>query len=308
MIGTLTSSPRWLRIRSDLLLLLASFFWGLAFVPQRAFANEIGVFWFNGSRFLLGALLLLPFIRFKLRMDRKHIAWAAVTGFLIYAAGGLQQAGLRTTTAGNAGFLTGLYVVFIPLIMVIFFRRRLGWLAWLSVGLAVSGSYLLSTGSLSPWAQGDLLEVLGAVLWAVQIILIGRVAKDVHFLSYAIVQYLFTAGFSLLSAGVWEPAEWVGLIPGWWAILYMAVFSVGVGFTLQVVGQKHAPATDASIIMSMEAVFAALGGVLLLGEQIAPLQLLGCGLMFAGMVLVQLGAAPQPVSQPVVAAMGGREE
>ncbi len=291
------------RLRADLALLATAVVWGLAFVVCRMAAAQTGSFLYNGTRFLLGALTLLPFAGARLRGFTRVEVWGgALVGAVLFVAAGLQQIGLRFTTAGKAGFITGLYVVFVPLGLALVWRqwpRRVTWVASL---LAAAGLYLLSAVEQLALAPGDGLELVGAVFWALHVILIGRLARRVDVqradvqrvdvlrvdvLRVALVQYLVCGLLSLAVGWLLESSTAPGLVSAWWAILYTGVFSVGLGYTLQLIGQRQAPPEDASIILSSEAVIAALAGWLFLGERLAPWQLLGCALMLAGMILAQ---------------------
>jgi drug/metabolite transporter (DMT)-like permease len=317
------------RLRANLLLLLAAVIWGSAFVAQRVAAREqLGAFLFNGLRFWLGAAVLLPFMGEM--GDRHHFRWtkwclspfsrwSALAGFLLFAAAWLQQAGMEYTTAGNAGFITGLYVVLVPLILLVVWKQRASWICWFAAGLATLGTYLLSgadvaqavslrpdlTGaadvaqavSLRPdlsnaaqirLAAGDALVLACAVVFALHVIVVGKAVQKVKVLPFSVGQYFFCGGLSLILGLSLEGETLPRLAACWWAVAYVGVFSVGVAYTLQAVGQKLAPASDAAIILSLEAVFAALFGYLLLGEQMTARQLLGALLMLSAMVLAQI--------------------
>ena len=291
------------RLRADLALLATAVVWGLAFVVCRMAAAQTGSFLYNGTRFLLGALTLLPFAGARLRgLTRAEVWGGGLVGAILFVAASLQQIGLRFTTAGKAGFITGLYVVFVPLCLALVWRqwpRRSTWVASL---LAAAGLFLLSAVEQLALAPGDGLELFGAVFWALHVILIGRLARRVDVqradvlradvlrvdvLRVALVQYLTCGLLSLAVGWLLESSTAPGLVSAWWAVLYTGVFSVGLGYTLQLIGQRQAPPEDASVILSGEAVIAALSGWLFLGERLAPWQLLGCGLMLAGMILAQ---------------------
>ncbi len=278
------------RIQADLVLLFVSIIWGSAFAAQRAAAASMGVLLFNGFRYLLGGLVLLPLARAR-HLNRRTLGWAVLAGLLLSLAGGLQQAGLRSTTAGNAGFITGLYVVLVPLVLFAFWREKLGAASWAAAGLATAGLGLLSVKSGFRLGPGDGLELAGAVAWAFHVITIGRAMRHADPVLFSIGQYL-VAG--VLNSAFGLGLEWQtlgGLREAWWAIAYTGVLSVGVGFTLQAVAQRHAPPVDAAIILSMESVFAALFGWVFLCEMLTMRQLAGCGLILAAMLLAQLRGA-----------------
>jgi drug/metabolite transporter (DMT)-like permease len=300
------------RFRADLVLLMVALIWGSAFAVQRVAAQYFDVFTFNGLRFLLGGLVLFPFS--KLNPFRKNVrpkagdpAWMnrnkpernldirstwfiILAGFFLFGAAGLQQAGLATTTAGNAGFITTLYVVLVPIILTVFWKQNIHWLSWLGAAVAIIGSLLLSTGGTLHLSSGDALELAGAVLWALHVILVSRAVKHMEVLTFAVGQY-FAAGLINVLVGIGMKQPLSGLASGWWTILYIGLISTAVGYTLQVLGQKYAPPTDATILLSMEAVFAAVAGYFFLEETMEAVQLVGCGMILVAVLITQLKAA-----------------
>lgn len=284
------------RLKADLILLLVASIWGSAFVAQRLAAAQVGVFLFNGLRFILAALVLLPM---AVRSKRPRRQWVmrdrwlvGLLGLLLASGAALQQWGLRYTTAGNAGFVTGLYVVIIPFVLAIGWRETPRTVIWLASVLAAAGLFLLSTSGSFLINPGDLLELAGAFMWAFHVILLGRLVQRLDVLPLSVVQYLLCGAVSLLLAIFMQGQLRIGTLDGWMAVVYTGVFSVGLGYTLQAVGQRHAPPADAAIILSMESVFAALFGWWILGEGLSGAQLLGCALMFAGILLAQVGSRP----------------
>jgi drug/metabolite transporter (DMT)-like permease len=282
------------RLRADLVLLAVAAIWGSAFVVQRLVAIEAGIYLFNGLRFLFAALALAPLAASRLLtgrgmagLGRKSLPGVILVGLLLFSGAALQQAGLKYTTAGNAGFITGLYVVIIPLFLALFWRQRLRWITWLGALLAVVGLFLLSTGGQLRLNRGDALELAGAVFWALHVIFTGRLVQRLDVLHFAVGQYLVCGLVSLAFGLAFEAQTLPALADYGWAIAYAGLISVGLGYTLQAVGQRVAPPADAAIILSLEAVFAALAGWIFLGEILGPLQLLGCGVMLAGMLLAQ---------------------
>lgn len=275
------------RIKSDLLLLLASVIWGSGFIAQRIAANSMGSFLFNGGRFLLGMVILLSVTRFRPKIEKSQLRWMFAAGFLLFGASALQQIGLETTSVGNAAFITSLYVVFIPIILWIFGQQKIKPVIWLAVGIATFGTLLLSTGGIFKPAVGDWYELVGAVVWAGQILVIGIFGRRSDPLGFTIGEFAVAAGLNLICAGLFD---WGNVAPqpdAWWAILFSGVFPVTVAFTIQVYGQRHAPPIDASLIFSLEAVFAALFGYWLLNEKLQLVQVLGCVLILAALLLAQ---------------------
>jgi drug/metabolite transporter (DMT)-like permease len=282
-----------MRLKSDLILMLVALIWGVAFVAQRVAAQFLGGFLFNGARFLLAVLILLPLIRFRWSVVPAMRPWVALAGALLFGASWLQQTGLQFTTAGNAGFITGTYVVLVPLMMWGVWRQRIPRLVWAAAALALVGIALLSMSGEFRLAPGDGLELAGSLFWALHVILVGWIVQRVEVLQFAIGQYAVAGALSLVVGLGFESQTLSGLAgAGWanvgWAIAYTGVLSTAVGYTLQAVGQRHSPPSDAALILSLEAVFAALSGYALLHEALSPRQMLGCGLIFGAIVLSQV--------------------
>jgi drug/metabolite transporter (DMT)-like permease len=277
--------------------------WGIAFVVQRFAALEMGVFLFTGARFLVGALVLLPLVWLQARRNpekpaplrRSELSGVALVGLLMFAGANLQQAGMQYTTAGNAGFITGLYVVFIPLFLAIIWRQPPRPVVWLAACLAIAGLFLLSTGGELQINPGDLMELVGAVFWSFHVIALGRLVRRMDLLKLSVGQYLVCGGLSLAFGLVSEADQIPAVLQGWWAVIYAGAISVGLGYTLQALGQRHAPPADAAIILSTEAVFAAVSGWWFLGELLRPVQVLGCAVILIGMLLAQLNLSDRRV-------------
>jgi len=291
------------RFRTDLILLVVAVIWGSAFVAQRAGNEHVGPFTFNAVRFLIGGLVLSPILiwqRFRKvpspTPSRRSKTWRSglLLGLLLFGGASLQQIGLVTTTAGKGGFITGLYVVIVPLLLALFWRERVRWSNWAGAGLSVVGMFLLSITlreklRLNP---GDICVLIGAFLWALHVVAIGKIAPGRDPLRLAATQYLVCALLCAIPALVLEWETWGGILKAAPSILYAGVLSTGLAYTGQVVAQRHAPPADAAIIMSLESVFAALSGWLVLSETLTGQQLLGCALMFAGMLLAQVSSFP----------------
>jgi drug/metabolite transporter (DMT)-like permease len=293
------------RFQADLILLSVSLIWGSAFVVQRIVAGNNSVFLFNGLRFLLAGLMLLPIVWLKGRnhsvpepLRRQGLLGIGLAGLLLTCGAGLQQAGLRYTTAGNAGFITGLYVVLIPIIQALFLRRSPLIFIWIAALLSASGLFLLSTGGDLSINIGDFLELAGAFFWALHVIWIGYMVKSVDGFQLATGQYLVCGITSIVLGLLIEPDQAANLTDAAWAIIYTGIISVGLGYTLQIFGQKVAPPADAAIILSLEAVFAALFGWIFLSEELTVLQLIGCGIMLSGMLLAQASSMSERFKQP----------
>ena len=281
-----------MRLKADLTLLLVSIIWGTAFVAQRVAGQMGSVYFFNGARYLLAALVVLPFALRVGRIDnptykmRDQYKWMIIAGFFLFLASALQQAGLVYTTAGNAGFITSLYVVLVPIVLFLFWREKFHWLSIVAVGLAGAGAFLLSTGGRFEVRWGDALELTGALFWTLHVIILGKYASQFDSLSFSVGQ-LFVCG--LLNVGVGLFAESMISFNGALslAIAYTAIFSLGLGYTLQVWAQRHSPPADAALILSLESVFAVLSGWLVLDEELSAIQVVGCGLIFMAVLLSQ---------------------
>ncbi|GAB4483450.1 MAG: DMT family transporter [Anaerolineales bacterium] len=276
------------RLKADLTLLFVTLLWGSAFAVLRQALDPGLVFYLNGLRLLLGGALLIPLSRWqKEKVEKSLIAPVLLTGAALFTGVALQMIGLATTSAGNAGFLTSLYVVFVPFLLWARWGEKPSPLLLLAVALAILGGFLLSTAGTYRLAPGDLWVAASAIFWALHVVLIGRFAGKVPSIAYAAGQFFVAGLLSLLMALLRETPSAAGLMALLPSILYTGVFSIAAGFTLQVYGQRHTPSGDAALILSLEAVFAAFFGWLLLGEILLPLQLLGCGLILAGVLLSQ---------------------
>ncbi|WP_415903336.1 DMT family transporter [Neptuniibacter sp. QD29_5] len=276
------------------MLLLVACIWGFAFVAQRLGMESLGPFGFNALRFLLGACSLLPLLFLFRRSahcsdNRALFKSGTLAGLVLFAGASFQQAGLVYTTAGNAGFITGLYIILVPIIGLAL-GQTTNINTWLGGMFAVLGLYVLSFRDLSAINFGDILELLGAACWAIHVLLIAKLAPKMDNLRLAIIQFTVCALCSGLVALTIESHSFTfeNAINSWAPIAYAGFISVGIAYTLQVFAQRHAPPAHAAIIMSLEAVAAAFGGWLILEEQFSTLGLLGCGLMLFGMLLSQL--------------------
>jgi drug/metabolite transporter (DMT)-like permease len=276
------------RIKADLTLLLVTVFWGTAFAVLRIAMEHHVVHYLNGLRLVLGAVLLFPLAFWqKEHFEKKQLPIILLTGVVLFFAAGLQMVGLATTTAGNAGFITSLYVVIVPFILWLGWGEKPSLLLLVAVVLAIIGGFLLSTGGSLHLMTGDLWVGASSLFWALHVVIVGRFAKRLPPLIYASGQF-FVAGMLSLVVGAFlehpSQADFVAILP---SAIYTGIFSVAVGFTLQVMAQKHTPAGDAALILSLEAVFAAFFGWLFVGEVLLPVQLAGCGLILLAVVLAQ---------------------
>ena len=283
-------------LRSSILLLLTAAIWGFAFVAQRIGMDYLGPFTFNAIRFALGSISLVPVIYFlgngkknrkQDKISRKRlIIYGMIAGSVLFTGATLQQIGLKYTTAGNAGFITSLYIVIVP-ILGLFLRQRSNIYIWSGAIVAAVGLYFLSITSDFTIQFGDLLQLIGAFFWASHIIVIGYFVKDANPIKLSSVQFAMCSILSLVAALFTETIEIQGIVSAAVPILYGGLMSVGIAYTLQVVAQKDAKPSHAAIALSMEAVFAAIGGIILLGESMGIRGYFGAFLMLLGMLLSQ---------------------
>ncbi len=278
---------------ATLLLLICTMFWGFAFIAQKSAMDSMGPLTFAGVRYLIGGLLVLPLALVELRrraVTLTHTHWLFILAMstVFFLGSWLQQAGLATTTATNGGFLTGLYVFFVPLLGYALFRTRPHPIILVGVPLALVGIYFLNGGGLDSFNSGDYLIVGSALFWAMHVILLGHVARLTGL-------PIFVSAMSFLFAGVVASAIALGneaptidaISAGWLEIGYAAVFSTAIAFTLQAIGQQHVPPANAAIILSAESLFAALGGAIVLGERLPIVGYAGAALIFAAIVMVE---------------------
>jgi len=280
-------------LKNDFLLLLTAIIWGVSFTAQRAGMEFIGPFTFNGIRFLIGAVSILPIILLEKKTtivnkqnSKPIIIYGAIGGILLYLGASLQQIGIVYTSAGKAGFITGMYVIIVP-IFGIFSRHKAGWRRWAGALLSITGLYFLSVKGSIKINIGDIFVLLSAFFWASHVIAISHFSPRVNALKLAFVQYLVCGVLSLISAFIFENVQTHTLLMAWMPILYGSIFSVGIAYTLQVYAQKKVHPAHAAIILSLEGVFAVLGGWLLLGETLGAKGIIGCVLMLGGMFISQ---------------------
>ena len=280
------------KLRSDLLLLVTAAIWGFAFVAQRLGMEHLEPLTFNGVRFLMGSLALVPVVRWRGRSHaaapwRQDLRRGTVLGLVLCGGATLQQWGVVFTTAGKAGFITGLYVVLVP-ILGLAVGQRTHRRTWVGAALAVGGMYLLTMTGPLRMALGDGLVFIGAFFWASHVLLIGRWATRTDPVRLAALQFGVCGLVSALVGFPLEQPSTGAILATAVPLLYAGLASTAIAYTLQVVAQRHAPPAHAAIILSLEAVFAVLGGMLVLGESLAGRGLIGCALMLAGMIVSQL--------------------
>jgi drug/metabolite transporter (DMT)-like permease len=277
---------------SNLLLLVAAVVWGFAFVAQKLGAEHVGPMLFTGTRFLIGALVVLPLALRELRtarLARGDVAGLLLTGVALFGGSVTQQIGLGSTTATNAGFLTALYVPLVPLIGLLVLREPPHPVVWPAAAGSLAGTWLLGGGGAVALSTGDLWIMGSAFFWAVHVLMVGAMAARTGApVLVACVQFAICGALGTAWGVATEPATTAMLADAGWAILYTGVVSVGLGFTLQVVGQRHSAPADAAVVISSEAVFAALSGAVVLGERLTAAQATGCAVIMACILAVQI--------------------
>lgn len=293
---------------SIILLFLTAIIWGFAFVAQRVGSEYIGTFYFNGIRFTLGALSLIPviFIFEKEAKDKEKLKRTVKCGIgagtILFIASTLQQYGVFITqSAGKAGFITGLYTVLVPLIGFVFLKYKTNIFTWIGAILAVVGLFLLSfTSGITSIGIGDLILLIGSVFWALHIIFIDHFGNNVSSLKFSMTQFYTCAALCFISALITkEPVSLEAIKLAGIPILYGGLMSVGVAYTLQVIGQKNVEPSLAAIICSSESLFSAVGGAIILGESMTARAYIGCALMFAGIISSQLKPKSEKLSTTV---------
>lgn len=282
------------RNRANALLLLAGAIWGMGFVAQSTAMASIGPLLFVGLRFAVATVVTLPFALREARHAQKPLTRSDMTGFFwigicLFAGMVFQQIGLLTTSVTNTGFLTGLYVVFVPFLVVIFLRQQPHPIVWPCAALAFAGIWLLSGGSIMAMKRGDAFVIICAVFWACQVLLIGVYARSSNRpLALSVAQFAICGVLGLGTAAFLEPVSWSAITDAMPEILYSGIFSSGLAFSLQAIGQRHTTSAQAAIFLSSEALFAALFGALFLGESIPAIGYLGCVLIFAAILAVEI--------------------
>ena len=286
---------RGLTMRGNLILLFVAMIWGAAFVAQKTGMDYVGAFTFNGVRFALGAISLIPLIYFFSRQnkaleneeeDKAIIKIGFMAGLVMFCAISLQQIGLIYTTAGKTAFITCLYIVLVPLIGV-FLGNRLKLNTVLGVLLAVVGLYFLCVKENFLISYGDFLVLICSLFWAIHILLIDRYAKNLDSIKLACCQFLFCSLFSMIIALTFEEVQLKTIIEGSIPILYGGLASVGIAYTLQIVGQKYTSPSNAAMIMSTETIFGVLAGMIFLNEVLGYREIIGCILMMVAIIIAQ---------------------
>ena len=286
--------------KGSLLLLLTALIWGLAFVAQSEGMKHVGPFTYQASRMLLGALALIITIKISDSKKKKSgtyekmspesskilVRSGIICGIALFVASSLQQCGIQYTTVGKAGFITALYILFVPVIGI-FLKKRMSAKKWLCVAVAILGLFFLCVTENFTFTKGDILVLLCSVSFAVHILIIDKFAPQIDGVRLSCMQFLVCGLISLAVMFIFETPRISSITSAWISILYSGVLSCGVGYTLQIIGQKDTAPALASLLMSFESVFAVIFGILLLKQVPTPREILGCALMFAAIVAAQ---------------------
>jgi len=278
-----------LRLKANLTLFAVAVIWGTGFITQAIAGKYHVAYLFNGACFILAAVFLVAFIPRHQKIPPAQWKWMLIAGGILFVASALQQVGILYTRVANAGFLTSLYVVFTPFLLWLGFRERPHWMDLVAVIAATGGAYFLSSaGKGLQFQNGDSLELIGAIFWGLHFVVLGKFASRFEPVSFAAGHFFVTGLLNFLMGLVFEHLGQLTPLPLIGAILYRASLSIGIGYTLQVWGQRHTPPTDAALILGLEAVFAAIAAWQALRQGLLPLQIMGCGIILAAVMFSQL--------------------
>ncbi|MGD9938191.1 MAG: DMT family transporter [Clostridia bacterium] len=294
-----TDAPPAGNLKYEALLFIVAAIWGSGFVAQRMGMDDLGPFAFNGARFAIGSLALVPVIllrRTSVAAAQAALRPAILAGFVLTAAAGLQQIGMQYTGAGKAGFITGLYVVFVP-VAACFLGKKTPGRTWLGAVLALAGLFLLSVSDTLSMENGDFIIFISAFFWSAHILVLDRWAPEVDPIVLASIQFAVCSIFSWSIAIPVETFSVTDFHNAAVPLLFGGLVSTGIAFTLQAIAQTKAHPARASIILSLEAAFAVLAGWLILGEALSLRELAGCVLMLTGIIITQLPGSLDPVRQ-----------
>lgn len=283
------------QLRSSFMLLLTAIIWGFAFVAQSVGIDAMGPLTFNGTRNVLGSLVLIPLILiFKKTgviqgkaLTKDAVIGGICCGLCLFVASTVQQYGVMYSTVGKASFITALYVVIVP-VMGLFTGKKASFKLWLSVIIAVIGMYFLCIKEEIVLGKGDVLLLLGAFFFSVHILVIDHFSPKANGVVISSIQFMVAGVLSLIGMTIFETPTLQAIQDGWVAIAYAGICSCGIAYTCQIVFQKDLPPTAASLILSLESVFGALGGWLILGQALSGREIAGCIMMFAAIILAQI--------------------
>jgi len=285
------------RLKAEGLLLAAAIIWGGGFIAQKIGMDDIGPWAYTGARYGIALLAMLPLLwlpvpggsnrKPKLHSKRALLIGGTLAGLGIAVGGILQQTGIERTSAGNAGFITGLYVILVP-VLGLFIGYVVRITVWSGALVAIFGLYLLSIQGGREINPGDVLVFLGTFAWAFQVLVIGWASPRTDPMRLAVLQIGVAAALTIIAAAIVEGFTLDTLLAAKWPLLYSGILATSVAFTFQIIGQQRTPPAVAGMLLSLEAVFAAVAGYFLLGELLGTMQLIGCGLMLAGILISQL--------------------
>lgn len=292
------------QFKNSLILLLTATVWGIAFVAQSVGMDHVGPFTFLATRSYIGALVLLPVIFFMKKANptnekelspnekknsRKTLILGGIAcGIFLMSASAFQQIGIQYTTVGRAGFITACYIILVPIISMVFFKKKCSPLIWIAVLLSLAGLYLLCITDGFSIGKGDLLVLICSILFSLHILVIDHFSPLVDGVKMSCIQFLVCGILSTVPALLFESPNISDMLQAWMPILYAGALSSGVGYTLQIIGQKGMNPTVASLILSLESCISVLAGWILLNQRLSLRELSGCVLMFAAIVLAQL--------------------
>ncbi len=294
------------RARANLLLLCCALVWGLAFLYQKQAMTHVGPFLFIATRSLLASLALWPLAwREKRRAEASGnvagsrqglVRLAMISGVVFFSAAALQQTGLITTTVTNSSFLTALYVVITPFLTWLIMRQKPGPVVWMAVVLSFIGTWLLGGGSLSAFTIGDVYMTIGAVLWALHVVLVALAAQHERAATFSAIQFVTVAALATIMTVSMEPLNWSALGQTIPAILYCGVLSSAVTFTVLAIALRHTRPAEAAVILSTESIFAAIAAYFWLGERLPPIGWIGAGIIFVATLVVNLPSRNRAVA------------
>ena len=292
------------QLRNSLILLLTATVWGIAFVAQSVGMDHVGPYTFLATRSYIGAIVLLPVIFFMKKANpasetelspeekknsRKTLILGGIAcGICLMSASAFQQIGIQYTTVGRAGFITACYIILVPIISMVFFKKKCSPLIWIAVLLSLAGLYLLCITDGFSIGKGDLLGLICSILFSLHILVIDHFSPLVDGVKMSCIQFLVCGILSTVPALLFESPNISDMLQAWMPILYAGALSSGVGYTLQIIGQKGMNPTVASLILSLESCISVLAGWILLNQRLSIRELSGCVLMFAAIVLAQL--------------------
>ena len=295
--------------KNFILLFLTALIWGVAFVAQSVAMDYIGPYTFNAVRSLLGGIVLVPCVFLfggRKKVDRTHghtvdrpqdvLIGGVLCGFMLFLSTTLQQVGIQYTTVAKAGFITALYIILVP-ILGIFLKKQVSFQIWISVAIALTGLYLLCMQGSFSLGHGDLLVLLCSLCFALHILVIDHFTDRVSGVKLSCIQFFVSALLSSVLMFLFEKPALSEILAAWLPIVYGGVFSSGIAYTLQIIGQKGTDPTIASLILSLESVVSVLAGWILLGQALTPREIAGCLLMFGAIILAQVSPALKKTSE-----------